>query len=58
MSIRLIGCWLAAGVLLAGCTGNPREVVSVRPFCGSPNGPETSPPAQPWDYTVCYPTRR
>jgi hypothetical protein len=45
---------LALGLLLTGC-GLPRTNVAVRPYCGSPNGPETSPPAQPWDYSACYP---
>jgi hypothetical protein len=50
------GLWLVTALLLAGCSGLPaRTNVSVRPLCGSPNGPEVSPPAQPWDYTACYP---
>lgn len=52
---RLAGVVLLTALLLAGCSDLHRTNVSVRPNCGSPNGPEFSPPAQPWDYSACYP---
>jgi hypothetical protein len=54
--MRWAGWWLMVGVLLlGGCEGLHRTNVSVRQNCESPNGPAFSPPAQPWDYSACYP---
>jgi hypothetical protein len=49
---------LALILLLAGCASGqaPGHSVVVNPNCGqSAAGPQTSPPAKPYDYGDCYP---
>lgn len=67
---RRLAIFLGLALLLCGCaqtgaSGNPGHAllfpesrhppVTVDPFCGATNGPATSPPAPPADYSVCFP---